>query len=161
MSKEVFEQHPDLEKVYCTSDGTPFYQENDAKNHAKTLKDKSVEAVYNENLLEVISEEDLSDSDKELAEFEAAEKVKADQEAADAAAQKEVEEKAKADQEAAEKTELAKSLADFDPETTKYPEALKLFKALGLESENEKKDTIYPLLAAAKASAQEGVNTEE
>lgn len=137
MSKEIFEQHPNLEKVYCTADGTPFYQENDAKNHAKTLKDKSVETVYNENLLEVIGEEDLSDSDKEMAEFEAAEK------------------------EAAAKAELAKSLADFDPETIKYPEALKLFKALGLEAENEKKDTIYPLLAAAKASAQEGVNTEE
>lgn len=148
MSKEVFEQHPDLEKVYCTSDGTPFYQENDAKNHAKKLDVKTVETVYNENLLEVIGEEDLSDSDKEMAEFEAAEKVKADQEAAD-------------EKEAAEKAELAKSLADFDPETVKYPEALKLFKALGLEAENEKKDTIYPLLVAAKASVQEGVNTQE
>jgi hypothetical protein len=134
--------------VYCTSDGTPFYQENDAKNHAKTLKDKSVETVYNENLLEVIDDEELSDSDKEMAEFEAAEKAKADQEAAD-------------EKEAEAKAALAKSLADFDPETAVYQEALKLFKALGLQAENEKKDTIYPLLAAAKASAQEGVNTPE
>lgn len=134
---EVFEQNPSLEKVYCTSDGTPFYQENDAKNHAKTLKDKSVETVYNENLLEVVDDEELIGEDLEIAEFEAAEKAKAEQ------------------------AELAKSLADFDPENTKYPEGLKLFKALGLEAENEKKDTIYPLLVAAKASAQEGVNTEE
>ncbi|MBF2708778.1 hypothetical protein [Flavobacterium soyangense] len=132
MSKEIFEQNPSLEKVFVTSDGQAFYNENDANNYAKNLELKTVETVYNENLLEVIGEEDLSDSDKEMAEFEAAEKAKA---------------------------ELAQSLADFDPETTKYPEALKLFKALGLEAENEKKDTIYPLLAAAKASAQEGVNT--
>lgn len=148
MSKEVFEQNPNLKKVYCTSDGTPFYQENDAKNHAKTLKDKSVETVYNENLLEVIDDEELSDSDKEMAEFEALEKAKADQEAAD-------------EKEATDKEQLAKSLADFDPETAKYPQALKLFNALGLEAENVRGETIYPLLAAAKASAQEGVNTQE
>lgn len=157
--KDVFEQNPSLAKVYCTSDGTPFYQENDAKNHAKTLDNKAVETVYNESLLEVVDSEELSDSEKEIAEFEASEKAKEEQEAAA--------EKAKEDQEAAAKKEaddkakLAESLLAFDTETTKYPEALKLFKALGLEAENAKQDTIYPLLAAAKASAQEGVNTQE
>lgn len=151
--KEVFEQNPHLEKVYCTSDGTPFYQENDAKNYAKTLEVKTIEIVYNENLLEVVDSEELSDSEKEMAEFEAAEKEKEEQAAQEATAQKEAEDKA----------ELAKSLADFDPETTKYPEALKLFKALGLEAENAKQDTIYPLIVAAKTSAQEVIklNTEK
>lgn len=157
--KKVFEQNPSLEKVYCTSDGTPFYQENDAKNHAKTLDNKAVETVYNESLLEVVDSEELSDSEKEMAEFEAAEKAKEEQAAAD---QKAKEEQEAADQkEAEEKAKLAESLLAFDPETVKYPEALKLFKALGLEAENEKKDTIYPFLVAAKASAQEGVNTQE
>lgn len=133
MKNEIFEQHPNLKKLYATANGEFFYQENDAKNHAKSLKDKAVEAVYNEKFLEVVDEEELDPADEELKAFEAAEKAK---------------------------EELAKSLADFDPKTTKYPEALKLFKALGLESENEKKDTIYPLLAEAKAKAQEGVNTE-
>ena len=148
MSHEIFETNPNLEKVHVTSDNTPFYQENDAKNHAKSLKDKTVETVYNEKFLEVVGTEELTGEDKEMAEFEAAEKEREDQEAAE---QKEAEDKAK----------LAESLLAFDPETTKYPEAVKLFKALGLEAENEKKDTIYPLLAAAKASAQEGVNTQE
>jgi len=134
---KIFETNPDLKKAYITSDGTPFYQETDAKNHAKTLKDKSVEPVFNEKELQVVDEEELTDADREMAEFEAAEKLKADQ------------------------AELAKSLAEFDPAVTKYPEALKLFKALGLEAENEKKDTIFPLLVAAKAIAQEGVNTQE
>lgn len=134
---KIFETNPDLKKAYITSDGTPFYQETDAKNHAKTLKDKTVEPVFNEKELQVVDEEELTDADREMAEFEAAEKLKADQ------------------------AELAKSLAEFDPEVAKYPEALKLFKGLGLEAENEKKDTIFPLLVAAKASAQEGVNTQE
>jgi hypothetical protein len=117
MSHEIFETNPNLEKVHVTSDNTPFYQENDAKNHAKCLKDKTVETVYNPKSLE----------------------------------QKEADDKAK----------LAESLLAFDPETTKYPEAAKLFKALGLEAENVKAETIYPLLAAAKASAQEGVKNQD
>lgn len=145
---KIFETQPDLKKAYITSDGTPFYQETDAKNHAKTLKDKSVEPVFNEKELQVVDEEELTDADREMAEFEAAEKLKADQEA----------ERQKAIQ---YQMELAQALLEFNPETTKYPEALKLFKTLGLEAENEKKDTIFPLLVAAKASAQEGVNTQE
>lgn len=145
---KIFESNPDLKKAYITSDGTPFYQENDAKNHAKSLKDKTVEPVYNEKELQVVDEQDLSDEDKEMAEFEAAEKLKADQAAAD---QKETEAKA----------ELAKSLKEFDPETTKYPDAVKLFKALGLEAENFKQDTIFPLLVAEKAKTQEGTNTPQ
>lgn len=145
---KIFETNPDLKKAYITSDGTPFYQETDAKNHAKTLKDKSVEPVFNEKELQVVDADDLSEEDKEMAEFEAAEKLKADQEAEkQLAVQKQI--------------EIATSLLEFDPAVTKYPEALKLFKGLGLEAENEKKDTIFPLLVAAKASAQEGVNTQE
>ncbi|MDN3671691.1 hypothetical protein QWY99_01245 [Flavobacterium branchiarum] len=133
---KIFESNPDLKKAFITSDGTPFYQENDAKNHAKTLKDKTVEPVYNEKELQVVDAEDLTEAEKEMAAFEADEAAKE------------------------AKAELDKALAEFDPETTKYPEAVKLFKALGLESENAKQDTIYPLLVAAKASAQEGANTQ-
>lgn len=152
---KIFETNPDLKKAYITSDGTPFYQETDAKNHAKTLKDKSVEPVFNEKELQVVDPEEMNEDDKEMAAFEAEEKAK------EAQAQKEADDAAQAENEAEVKADLAKSLAEFDPETTKYPEALKLFKALGLEAENAKQDTIFPLLVAAKASAQEGVNTQE
>lgn len=137
MSQEIFEANPNLEKAFITSDETPFYQENDAKNHAKTLKDKAIETVFNPNSFEVVDDEELSEADKEMAEFEAAEKAKE------------------------AKAELDKALAEFDPGTTKYPEAIKLFKALGLDAENEKKDTIFPLLIAEQAKAQEGTNTPE
>lgn len=143
MKHEIFEANPNLKEVHATSDGQCFYNDNDAKMHAKTLKDKSVELIVNPSLIDVEIEEEELDNEVDT-ESEADEKAKKEQEAAEQA-----------------KAELVKSLADFDPETVKYPEALKLFKALGLEAENEKKDTIYPLLVAAKASAQEGVNTEE
>lgn len=163
---KIFETQPDLKKAYITSDGTPFYQETDAKNHAKTLKDKSVEPIFNEKELQVVDEEELTEADLEMAEFEAAEKLKADKEAEKQLAV-EADEKLKADQEAEKQLavqkqiEIATSLLEFDPALTKYPEALKLFKGLGLEAKNEKKDTIFPLLVVAKASAQEGVNTQE
>ena len=74
MKNEVFEQNPNLQKVYTTSDGECFYAENDAKNHAKNLKNKTVEPVYNEKFLEVEGAEELTADDQEMADFEAAEK---------------------------------------------------------------------------------------
>ena len=43
MSQDIFTQNPNLKEVFKTSDGEYFYNENSAKNHAKTLDDKSVE----------------------------------------------------------------------------------------------------------------------
>lgn len=137
MSHEIFKTNPDLEKVYVTSDNEAFYQENDAKNHAKSLKDKAVETVFNPKSLDAADAEELSDEEKEVIAFDAAEK----------------------DKEA--KAELEKSLLDFDPETTNQPDAAKLFKALGMEAKNLKKETIFPLLAEAKAKAIAGINIQE
>lgn len=39
---KVFENNPNLKVYYKTSDGTAFYNESDAKLHAKTLDDKNV-----------------------------------------------------------------------------------------------------------------------
>ncbi len=41
----VFEQHPKLDAYFKASDGEAFYNENDAKNYAKKLKDKKVQRV--------------------------------------------------------------------------------------------------------------------
>ena len=43
MSQDIFTQNPNLQEVFKTSDGEYFYTENSAKNHAKTLEDKSVQ----------------------------------------------------------------------------------------------------------------------
>lgn len=45
--EKVFEEHPALKECWKTSDGQYFYNENAASNHAKKLKDKSVEHLEN------------------------------------------------------------------------------------------------------------------
>ena len=75
---DVFKQNKNLEKYYSTSDGEAFYNENDAKNYAKNLDIKTVETVVNEDFLEVEDFQDVSLEQKELLEFEAAEKLEAD-----------------------------------------------------------------------------------
>lgn len=70
MKNEVFEQNPQLKKCFGTSDGELFYTEDDAKNHSKSLDDKSVETISNENFLKVVESEDLSDEAIKMAEFE-------------------------------------------------------------------------------------------
>ena len=42
-----------MSKYFKTSDGQEFYQENDAKNHAKTLEDKTVTAPSDEAIAEM------------------------------------------------------------------------------------------------------------
>ena len=76
---EIFETNPNLKEVHITSDGQAFYNDNDAKMHAKTLEDKKVELVLNPSFLsdiEVIDEEDLSGSaEKKLEDLTKAELV--------------------------------------------------------------------------------------
>lgn len=118
---EVFELNPQLDKVYTTSDGECFYNENDAKNYAKNLDVKTVETVYNEKFLEVTDEEVISDDDAALAEFEASEKAKADEEAK---AKEDADAQAKANEEAkAKDTTDAQAKAD---EEAKVKEVIKL-----------------------------------
>jgi hypothetical protein len=60
---KIFENQPNLEKCFSTSDGEHFYNENDAKNHARSLDEKSVEPVYNPNFLEVVISDDSHEDD--------------------------------------------------------------------------------------------------
>ena len=62
MKTEIFKSNPNLKEVHMTSDGQCFYNDNDAKMHAKTLEDKAVELVMNPTFLidvEVVDEEKL------------------------------------------------------------------------------------------------------
>ena len=75
-SHEIFESNPDLKEVHVTSDGTPFYNANDAKQHAKTLKDKSVELVVNPSVLDVIVDDADSDELENDDQLQTAEGIK-------------------------------------------------------------------------------------
>ena len=145
---KIFQSNPNLKKAFITSDGTPFYQENDAKNHAKTLKDKTVEPVFNEVELQDVDAKELTEDEKQMLEFEAEEVEK----------QKQAEEEAENKKKAEEKVQLEKDLIEFNPETTAYAEALKLFKALELSAETNRKEHIYPVLSDAKSKLVENNN---
>lgn len=61
---DIFETNPNLKEVHMTSDGQAFYNDNDAKLHAKTLENKEVELVVNPNEYQDLLEdpEDLTDT---------------------------------------------------------------------------------------------------
>jgi hypothetical protein len=65
---KIFETNPNLKEVHMTSDGESFYNDNDAKLHAKSLKDKSVELVANPSLLEVITEDEDAEDEQQIGE---------------------------------------------------------------------------------------------
>lgn len=71
--KEVFEQNPKLEKCFATADGQAFYKEDDAKNHAKSLEDKTVELVLNPTFSVDNDTAEVSELDQEMTDFEIAE----------------------------------------------------------------------------------------
>ena len=71
----IFENHPNLEKCFSTSDGEHFYNENDAKNHAKSLEDKTVEPVYNGAFLADTTISELAEEDLEAKAFAESEKM--------------------------------------------------------------------------------------
>jgi hypothetical protein len=61
MKTEIFKSNPNLKEVHMTSDGQCFYNDNDAKMHAKTLEDKAVELVMNPTFL---VDMEVADEDK-------------------------------------------------------------------------------------------------
>lgn len=54
---EIFKTNPHLKQVHMTSDGEAFYNDNDARMHAKSLKDKTVECVLNPEFVSDVTEE--------------------------------------------------------------------------------------------------------
>jgi hypothetical protein len=63
---EIFEQNPDLKEVFQTTDGEFFYTENAAKNHARSLEDKTVEHLKRTFELKVVTEDSEEEEVKEL-----------------------------------------------------------------------------------------------
>lgn len=78
MKTKIFESNPNLKEVHMTSDGQCFYNDNDAKMHAKTLEDKAVELVMNPKFIaemEVVDEEELNGGKKSISEMKPTELV--------------------------------------------------------------------------------------
>jgi uncharacterized pyridoxamine 5'-phosphate oxidase family protein len=48
-AKELFKSYPSVKELYFTSNGMAFIELNDARNHARSLKDAEIETVKKEN----------------------------------------------------------------------------------------------------------------
>ena len=65
MSQDIFKTNPQLEVAYQTSDEQCFYTECDARNHAKTLENKSVKTLTREEQEE--SEQEVDEEREQYA----------------------------------------------------------------------------------------------
>lgn len=118
MKTKIFESNPNLKEVHMTSDGQCFYNDNDAKLHAKALEDKAVELVMNP---------------KFIAEMEVVDEEKLDGGSGDAPAFK--------DMTKAELIDFAKAKFNAElSERSNKPEILSAIDALIKESENSTED---------------------
>lgn len=59
MSNNIFKNYPTLQVYFKTADGQAFFQESDARNHAKSLESKKVEKV--ERPFEAIEEKEVKE----------------------------------------------------------------------------------------------------
>lgn len=101
---KVFEENPSLEVYYKTSDNIAFYQESDAKQHAKALENKEVTPVFRNaiSMFKEASSRNQQEQKQKSVETDRLNALKSeDEKEAEAKAKQEAEEKAK--QEAEEK----------------------------------------------------------
>lgn len=59
MSNNIFKNYPTLQVYFKTADGQSFFQESDARNHAKSLENKTVEKV--ERPFEAIEDKEVKE----------------------------------------------------------------------------------------------------
>lgn len=118
---QVFKNNPALKVYYKTSDGTAFYNESDAKLHAKTLDDKKVEPIFKSVLEKVVNALEDIKQDK-IQSAVASDLLSGTQTDAEKKAQKEAEEQAKKDAELQAQKE-AEAQAEKDAELQAQKEA--------------------------------------
>ncbi|MGE4345936.1 MAG: hypothetical protein AB7D46_00835 [Flavobacteriaceae bacterium] len=73
---KVFKDNPKLDVYFKTSDGEAFYNENDAKNYAKKLKDKKVQRVVKGAVSETETENKQDSNTPKLSYQEALKAIK-------------------------------------------------------------------------------------
>ncbi len=72
-AQKYLESHPELQKLYGTSDGFLFEKEQDARNHANTLVDKQVSTFAPKTVPQTGDEDDTPLENREflMARYEA------------------------------------------------------------------------------------------
>lgn len=65
-AKKIFAAHSKKDTLHFTDDGQAFFEENPAKNHAKTLDVKGVVKIERHELSEISTEVDNDDDEEGL-----------------------------------------------------------------------------------------------
>jgi acetolactate synthase small subunit len=124
---EIFNTNPKLEKCFKTSDGEHFYNESDAKNHAKSLEDKHVEKLINP---EFISEQADQKQDESLEGNEDGDEILS---------------------EMAKNHAMADALLNLELSTNNYQEMKRLVKHFGIEVADSKAETLISAINEYKS----------
>lgn len=74
--EQIFIDNPQLDVVYKASDGKYFYTENDAKNYASNLEDKTVKKLVRPATTDENAENTASELEAKLEELKTLELVK-------------------------------------------------------------------------------------
>jgi len=124
---EIFNTNPKLEKCFKTSDGEHFYNESDAKNHAKSLEDKHVEKLINP---EFISEQADQKQDESLEGNEDGDEILS---------------------EMAKNHAMADALLNLELSTNNSQEMKRLVKHFGIEVADSKAETLISAINEYKS----------
>jgi hypothetical protein len=125
---EIFNTNPKLEKCFKTSDGEHFYNESDAKNHAKSLENKHVEKLVNP---EFISQQADQNQDESLEGNEDAE--------------------LDGDEDLKQSEKMVQDLENLELSTNNYQEMKRLVKSLGIEVADNKAETLISAINEYKS----------
>ncbi len=71
MKENIFEQYPNLEEYFETSDGQKFFKETAANTHSRTLEDKEVKRVLKKDFKEALKPKTIPIKKVELEELKA------------------------------------------------------------------------------------------
>lgn len=71
MKENIFEQYPNLEEYFETSDGQKFFKETAANTHSQTLEDKEVKIVLKKDFKEALKPKTIPIKKVELEELKA------------------------------------------------------------------------------------------
>jgi hypothetical protein len=68
-AKQYFDNHKQAERLYFTSDNLAFFDEQNAINHAKQLKDKTVTALTRDEVYQELDNMTEANWEKEMLEL--------------------------------------------------------------------------------------------
>ncbi|GIZ10282.1 hypothetical protein [Flavobacterium sp. UMI-01] len=153
---DYFARHKESQECHITSDGRVFHSIGTAKGFANTLKDDTVKSYTRAEVAQPtkIVVQNTESEDEGLGNKGSEDKGSEDKGSEDNGSEDKGSEDEGSEDE--EKVQALDALKNFDASVAQYSEIKALVKALGLDTENQKQDTLIAALEAYKVI----INTE-